>query len=90
MYIEIMDKKPQPKASELARRLNLTSKTACNFKQKVILEFGFMELESKRIIFIFHIINPPPLYRSGVFIFYKIHELHPALSFALLYHNETV
>ena len=54
MYIEIMDEKPQPKTSELARRHNLTSKTACNFKQKVILEFGFMELESKRIIFIFY------------------------------------
>ena len=44
IYIEIVYEKPQPKASELARRHNLTYKTAYNFKQKVIMDFGFMHL----------------------------------------------
>ena len=46
IYIEIIYEKPQPKASELARRHNLTYKTAYNFKQKVKKDFGFMNLES--------------------------------------------
>ena len=46
IYIEVVYEKPQPKASELARRHNLTYKTAYNFKQKVIKDFGFMNLES--------------------------------------------
>jgi len=46
IYIEVVYEKPQPKASELAKRHNLTYKTAYNFKQKVITKFGFMELES--------------------------------------------
>jgi hypothetical protein len=46
IYIEIVYEEPKPKASELAIRHNLTYKTAYNFKQKVITEFGFMELES--------------------------------------------
>ena len=44
IYIEIVYEKPQPKASELAKRHNLTYKTAYNFKQKVIKDFGFMNL----------------------------------------------
>ena len=44
IYIEIVYEKPQPKASELAIRHNLTYKTAYNFKQKVIMDFGFMHL----------------------------------------------
>ena len=46
IYIEVVYEKPEPKASELAKRHNLTYKTAYNFKQKVITEFGFMNLES--------------------------------------------
>ena len=46
IYIEIVYEEPKPKASELAIRYNLTYKTAYKFKQKVITEFGFMELES--------------------------------------------
>ena len=46
IYIEVVYEKTQPKASELARRHNLTYKTAYNFKQKVIKDFGFMNLES--------------------------------------------
>ena len=46
IYIEVVYEKPQPKASELAKRHNLTYKTAYNFKQKVIKDFGFMNLES--------------------------------------------
>jgi len=46
IYIEVVYEKPQPKASELARRHNLTYKTAYNFKQKVIKDFSFMNLES--------------------------------------------
>ena len=46
IYIEVVYEKPQPKASELARKHNLTYKTAYNFKQKVIKDFGFMNLES--------------------------------------------
>ena len=46
IYIEIIYKKPQPRASELARRYNLTYKTAYNFKQKIMKDFGFMNLES--------------------------------------------
>ena len=42
----LFTREPQPKASELARRHNLTYKTAYNFKQKVINDFGFMNLES--------------------------------------------
>ena len=44
--IEIVFEEPKPKASELAIRYHLAYKTAYNFKQKVITEFGFMELES--------------------------------------------
>ena len=40
IYIEVVYEKPQPKASELARRHNLTYKTAYNFKQKVIKDFS--------------------------------------------------
>ena len=40
MYIEVVYEEPQPKASELARRHNLTYKTAYNFKQKVITDFA--------------------------------------------------
>jgi hypothetical protein len=46
IYIEVVYEKPEPKASELAKRHNLTYKTAYNFKQKVIKDFGFMNLES--------------------------------------------
>ena len=46
IYIEVVYEKPQPKASELARRHNLTYKTAYNFKQKVIKDFSFMNLEN--------------------------------------------
>jgi hypothetical protein len=46
IYIELVYEEPQAKASELARRHNLTYKTAYNFKQKVIMDFGFIELES--------------------------------------------
>ena len=46
IYIEVVYEKPQPKASELARRHNLTYKTAYNCKQKVINDFGFMNLEN--------------------------------------------
>ncbi len=45
IYIEVVYREPQPKASELARRYNLTYKTAYNFKQKIIKDFGFMNLE---------------------------------------------
>jgi hypothetical protein len=46
IYIEVVYEEPQPKASELAKRHNLTYKTAYNFKQRVIKDFGFMNLES--------------------------------------------
>jgi len=46
IYIEVVYEEPQPKASELAKRHNLTYKTAYNFKQKIIKDFGFMNLES--------------------------------------------
>jgi hypothetical protein len=46
IYIEVVYEKPQPKASELAKRHNLAYKTAYNFKQRVIKDFGFMNLES--------------------------------------------
>jgi len=45
IYIEIIYKKPQPRASELARRYNLTYKTAYNFKNKVIDNNSFIDLE---------------------------------------------
>ena len=46
MYIEIVYEKPESKASELSKRHNFTHKTTYNFKQKVIKDFGFMNLES--------------------------------------------
>jgi hypothetical protein len=46
IYIDVVYEEPQPKASELARSYNLTYKTAYNFKQKVIVDFGFMKLKS--------------------------------------------
>ena len=46
IYIKIVYEEPKPKASELARRHNLTYKTAYNFKQKIIKDFGFIDLES--------------------------------------------
>jgi hypothetical protein len=46
MYIEIVYEKPESKASELSKRHNFTYKTTYNFKQKVIKDFGFMNLES--------------------------------------------
>lgn len=46
VYIDVVYEEPQPKASELARRYNLTYKTAYNFKQKIMKDFGFMNLES--------------------------------------------
>ena len=44
--LEIVYEKPQPTASELTRRHNLTYKTTYNFKQKVIKDFGFTVLDS--------------------------------------------
>ena len=41
IYIDVVYKKPQPKASELARKYNLTYKTSYNFKQKVMKYNGF-------------------------------------------------
>ena len=46
IYIEVVYEKPQPKASELARRHNLTYKTAYNFKQKVIKDFSTINLDA--------------------------------------------
>jgi hypothetical protein len=46
IYIEVVYEKPQPKASELARRHNLTYKTAYNFKQKVIKDFSTINLDT--------------------------------------------
>lgn len=43
IYLEVIYEKDQQKASELARTHNLTYKTKYNFKQKVIIGFGFME-----------------------------------------------
>jgi len=45
IYIDVLYEKPQPKASELARRYNLTYKTAYNFKKKVIMNNGFIDLD---------------------------------------------
>tara|TARA_B110000238_G_C15892230_1_gene338219 strand:- start:240 stop:491 length:252 start_codon:yes stop_codon:yes gene_type:complete len=45
IYIDVIYEKPQPKASELARRYNLTYKTAYNFKKKVIMNNGFIDLD---------------------------------------------
>ena len=45
IYIDVVYEEPQPKASELAIRYDLTYKTAYNFKQKVVRDFGFMNLE---------------------------------------------
>lgn len=44
-YIDVVYDEPQPKASELAKRYELTYKTSYNFKQKILKEFGFMNLE---------------------------------------------
>ena len=44
-YIDVVYEKPQPKASELARRYNLTYKTAYNFKQKVTMDNGSINLD---------------------------------------------
>ena len=46
IYIDFVYKKPQPKASELARRYNLTHKTVFYFKQKIIKDNGFIDLDS--------------------------------------------
>jgi hypothetical protein len=46
IYIDVVYEEPQPTASELAKRYNLTYKTTYNFKQKVIMSFSFMNLES--------------------------------------------
>jgi ribosomal protein S20 len=46
IHLEIVYEKPQPTASELARRHNLNYKTTYHFKQKVIKDFGFTDLES--------------------------------------------
>ena len=45
IYIDVIYEQPQPKASELARRYNLTYKTAYNFKKKVIMNNGFIDLD---------------------------------------------
>ena len=45
IYIDVAYEKSQPKASELARRYNLTYKTAYNFKQKVIKNFDSINLD---------------------------------------------
>lgn len=44
-YIDVIYEKPQPKASELARRYSLTYKTAYNFKQKIIMDNGSIKLD---------------------------------------------
>lgn len=45
IYIDVVYEEPQPKASELARKYNLTYKTSYNFKQKVMKDNGFMDLD---------------------------------------------
>jgi len=45
IYIDVVYEEPQPKASELARRYDLTYKTAYNFKQKVIMDNCSINLE---------------------------------------------
>ncbi|MDG1811876.1 MAG: hypothetical protein P8H13_08055 [Polaribacter sp.] len=45
IYIDVVYEKPQPKASELARSYNLTYKTAYNFKQKVTMDKGSINLD---------------------------------------------
>ena len=45
IYIDVIYEEPQPKASELARRYNLTYKTAYKFKQKVIKDFDTINLD---------------------------------------------
>ena len=44
-YIDVVYDEPQPKATELAKRYELTYKTSYNFKQKILKDFGFMNLE---------------------------------------------
>lgn len=44
-YIDVVYEKPQPKTSELARRYNLTYKTAYNFKKKVIINKSDLDLD---------------------------------------------
>lgn len=46
LYIDILFEEPQPNSSELAKRYNLTFKTTNRFKQKVINENDFLNLES--------------------------------------------
>ena len=45
IYIDVIYEEPQPKASELARRYNLTYKTAYKFKQKIIKDFDTINLD---------------------------------------------
>ena len=45
IYIDVVYEEPQPKASELAKKYNLTYKTSYNFKQKVMKDNGFMDLD---------------------------------------------
>jgi len=45
IYIEVVYEEPQPKASDLAKKHNLTYKTAYNFKKKVTENAGFMDLD---------------------------------------------
>jgi hypothetical protein len=45
IYIDVVYEEPQPKASELAIRYNLTYKTVFYFKQKVIKDSGFIDLD---------------------------------------------
>ena len=45
IYIDVVYEEPQPKASELARRYDLTYKTAYNFKQKVTMDNGSINLD---------------------------------------------
>jgi hypothetical protein len=44
IYIDIVYEQPQPKASLIAKRYNLTYKTAHTFKSKVIANYEFLDL----------------------------------------------
>lgn len=46
LYIDILFEEPQANTSDLAKRYNLTYKTTNRFKQKVINENDFLNLES--------------------------------------------
>ena len=46
IYIDVVYENPQPRASVLARRYNITYKTAFNFKKKVIKDYELLKLEA--------------------------------------------